>query len=972
MEEGGIAMPCRFGVTALLLALMFSGVALGAEAGNDGFLAMRADAIRLYGEASPARLETLYQDATAAYAENGVLYQLHRRAVYAELAGLKTTQAKALLEAAARRDADPGLVLFMLEVLRSRGLIAQNSAAVADAVDRLSGDARLRAVRTLGVSFRWTRPPAEIETLVRGEAGQAARLEDLMFLAGVLSSWGRGEEAQRLLARRAGSPGENVEARLHAARGMAAMGFDREALDIAESTFSALRLSPPAEGIPLSAVETRSEDRLEAPAALAQVAGAWDVLLEKTSVAEPRPDAWRIFDRAAVLAAAGLSGEKAETMALLAELTGSPEAKGLLGAALLEAGDAYGAGAVLFSAVLSESGAGDNAHLDLIDSLTSAGDADMLSTLALVYSLSQGSPQSARMMSEIMRHIGNMAAADQLFAAFIELSNLGASSRFNWEGSRLLASYYLDTGRLVMGRETARTALRQYVDLQGARTSARSPHPERFAALFERFGGVEELLEYCRERKGDFPGGTTLKRMEMEALIRLGRADEALAAAADISKDDPPQVRNVDMAGLSESLGRYEQAQRLYEEALSAGGPVPATVRASLAGLYARSQRWDDAREALLNSKELSLPDSYASAADFFDSIGEDAFAAPLYERLDDLTLNVSPMLMGKAVRFLVREGRYGSAASMFAKRISAQSSFAAKADYLIEILPRESLSVAKTLAFGAALEETSVGIDHQFMGLLYGELARRAVMFADGAGALAAAEAAVAQEADNAISLRMLVFAAAGNAARGVVAAANAAYEKAPSRDALFDLIEQELAEGHGEAAYNRIAYALELPLGIDDTGIILDLMERYGAPDTLVVRVSAKARASWPWTYHARLAEIALLCGADEVAAREAGIVAAETGYIGRTLWVARFYARLDGMDEAKAALAEAIAKQDHPALRLLEMEIAYAEGDGGRAAGLAVSAAQAFGRRPYTGLFAAERAFHMGNRGFERARQ
>jgi tetratricopeptide (TPR) repeat protein len=550
-----------------------------------------------------------------------------------------------------------------------------------------------------------------------------------------------------------------------------------------------------------------------------------------------------------------------------------------------------------------------------------------------------------------------VAASDELFNKFVSLSDLGADSRFNWEGSKLLAQYYLDTGRLEMGKAMAITALRQVVDGQAGKQMTRSRHPDTYVALFERFDGVETMLDYLRERRKDFPDSIFLSLMEEAALVSLGRAQEAVEASQRAHPRESAVGRKVLLGELYAKMGRFEEAARHYEMAIAADAQAPHAAYLTLAGLYARLDRMQDAERLLSDAAERFGSSMWFSAGGFFAGQGDAVRASRAYRMLDDLGARVDAKAFGEAARFLAANGEAEPMADMLARRLTVQESFEAKAEYVVECMPWESAAAPKYMIVGERLAEGRLSYDHALLAFFYRALSERSAMLLDAATAVSAASKAVEHEGDNPQSLANLVAVTAGRPSEAAARAALAAHAKVPSAAALLALAEAELALGRAESGCGRLAAAFSAPLTSGETARALRLTTRHGLERPLLGKLPFGPAPGRPWQMHALLAEAAAAGASEATAASESRLATEGGDYIGRALWAAELYLNAGAGDRAREVMDARKACGEHPAVALFDVEAARRAGDAAAALDAATAACRTYSRPPAQAVFAAE---------------
>jgi len=915
------------------------------------FLAVRSQTIALYGNSTANANESAYQQTTKAYEAQKTKTLLYKRAVFAELAGLRSTQLRLLLEILAGGGQGGRFVQFTIETTRAQGSLAENIKPIAAAVSQLSGENKVESIKALAHAFKWHKPPEEVPSLVSGAAADASAT-DKAFFADALASWGLRDEAVKLVLAPAFAAGTDADTRRELVGILDRLGFRADANKAMRRFLSELNLPAAAPEETLDEIVADHSEQLAPLVDMANVTASLESFLARTRT-DASAGAPEFIDRAIILEGAGLLAERAEVLKLLNRFHPSGEAEGLYGGALLNAGDAWSAQTTLMSAFGSKTGPSENAHLDLLDSILSIGDAAALSAVADADTIGNPKPQEARMMSEFVRAIGDIDLSDRLFEKFEIASDIGAQTRFNWEGSRLFANYYLDTGRLELGRTTAMTALKQFIDAQARKPVSRSTRVEQFITLFERFGGLDSLVDYCRSREKDFPGSQLIMLLEKDALIKLKRADEALAIVGRISAGKKPQERDIALADADVGLGRDDEAIYLYKSALAAGPGAPGEAYIALADLYGKKDRWNDARELLFALATKGGAETWLTVGNFFAERGQKIHATAAFTMLDDLSMDLDPKHFGEALRGLAEEGAIAKAAGMLERRVLTQTSFDAKAAHIEVSMPQKAAAVQGYMTIGGQLEKGPLGADAQLMSLFYRSLSERAEMLLDAGTALAAAQAAAGRDGDDAENLNRLAAVAPNRPIEEVSRAALNLYGSVPFSRVLVDLIESELTLGVTDKARSRIAFALETKLNTVDTARLIDIYSRFPMPGAILDRTSAVATEAWPWVFHARLAELALAADDYELADKEAK-AAMDGAYVGRALWGAAFYVKAGHPEQAAAILKQARSNANHPALRLAEIDLAALANDADSAAKAATAARQAFSRPPIVNLF------------------
>ena len=946
-------------IAAVLIIAVSAATALAASSAEDDFFATRAEVIETYGVSSQPTVAQLYYEMYGKYEATHLPGLLYRAAAFAELAGLYGEQEKTLLYILKNAKASPEFLEYCVEVLRSRDSLIANITSVLSAVDALPDNDRAGAVLAVAEGCAWARPPDALLDLVRRQSATRANAAYVARYAGALASWGYGDEAARILADLASTPGLDQQSRIIVVESLKRMGRREDARRAAAGFFS--KLVPPLSGQVVSLIDLyrEREDALTDAVEIARSSGAWDLLLDGIAP-DARPRGNAALDYAVVLAAVPNPCEKAELFGDLYKSQGGPEWAALYAGALVKAGDAYSTQNTLLTTLVAGPSLGDDPYMDLFDAVTILRDPEVLLRMALIYAALKPEPQVARMMSEYVRVLGDFKTSDKLFASFILASSLGPDTRFNWEGSRLLADYYLATGRLEEGRAAAAKALAQLLDVQGEKKMTRSAQPEKFVALFARFGGVEQLLDYCKSRESDLPDSVLLLLMEQEALEYLGRWDEAIEIVKTLYAQDTQAELDAAVAAVNERAGRLDKAVDLYERVRDSAKRVPEVIARSLVDLYARTGDWEGAEKALWSVASENDPGAWLGAAGFFEQRGQAARAGQAYMRLADITLPVSPEQFGFAVRFFADAGDAGTAADVISRRVAIQTSFASKRDYLEECLPRKAATCATYLKMSRLLEEGPLGADHRLMALFYRLLAARARMLNDHDTLAAAADAAFVHEPQFAENALLVMEATALVNPVGEEGAAETAYGEVPAPSVLLRWVEAELALGRKSPAQNHVAELVGMPLENSEAYGLAGLFSKYQIEPALVTKAADLATNTWPWTLRAAFAEAALAKGERDTALAEARSIVDEGAYVGRAMWAADFYTSLGDQQEADKTLElYSAASLDHPALAVAQLDMAESRGDLARAADILAFARKLRQRPQFAALFRMEAA-------------
>ena len=941
---------------AVIILVITAPAAAGRTGQAEGFFKTRESVIKTYGSSSVPDLTRLYHETTdkaRTLPAEGLLY---RRAAFAELAGLYSDQERALLDILKARRGDAEVVGFSIEVFRANGSLTANIAQVLSAVDALGDKDRISAVVDVAHGYKWSKPPAEVLSAVRKAAKGEAETASPIQLAAALASWGYAGEAAETLAGKV-SQERDADSLVALVRALDRIGARSRARRFAEDFFSKRLPAATPPGATLEELQIDREDRLELALGIAAESGAFDKLIDAVAVKGKAGDE-ALIDYATVLGGAGRYAEKAEVLRRLYELRRDADAAGLYGNALIRAGDAYSTQNTLMMSLLSSPGTDEDPYLDLFDAVSVLRDPQVFLQSASLFASLNRQPQTARSMSEYARVLGDFRLADRLFASFVVASNLGPDTRFNWEGSRLLANYYLDTGRLSDARSAAMRAIKQLLDVQGAKRMTRSSQPEKFIELFGRFGGVDQMLEYCVSREKDLPDSTLLLLMEQEALEKLGRWNEAWRVLARLNEGEPAAMRDVFLADSKSHAGRFDEAIRLYEKAIAADSRVPSRVRGDLMTLYAKAERWDDAMRFVTAGGSAGAASRVFLGA-FYSKAGQIARAVRAYEMLDDITLEIAPEQLAPAVRFFAQRDPQ-KAARLLGRRLALQTSFWAKYDYMDECLPQDADMCASYLAIAATLEKGQLEADHQLMGLFYRLLSIRAEEFRDYRAARAAARAACAHDPRTLENQQQLARILSGADAAGAEGVARSMYAALPLPSILLELADAELSLKRISDAGRHLDELAAAGLSPAESHELICLLERYPVGRERVEKVREAITSAWSWTLRARLADAALARGDSASALGYAGPVIENGTYVGRALWAADFYARAGDPGQAGTVIELfKAASSDHPALVIAEVDIARSRGDLAGASGAVASARKRALRPHFAALFRMEAA-------------
>ncbi len=910
------------------------------------FFEAREEVFRLHGSAPLTDARRLYERALRGYKDTGSTYFLYKAESLALLAADAEAREAALIEILGEGGRGGRFVLYLIEFLRANGTLDRRIGDVLPYLSGLTRNERLRAARALSFAYAWQDPPEGVETLVREFLDRPLPLPDLLYFSRILAGWGRRDPAVEKLRSKGLTPGLDARSRTEVAASLAALGAAEEAREIAAAEF--------AESTPPAARDYSPDDiwmirqaRFSRLVDMAAPASAWDLLLAPL-MREAAANRWRLVDAAVVLDAAGMPCEAAEQLALLSKVEPSGQVDALYGGALVRAGDSYSARRALLSAT-GKGKMGEDLQYDLADSLAAVRDASTATAIVKLTSLLDVQPQQARMMSDLLSAQGEYESADALFATFVENSGLGADTRFAWQGKRLWAVQYLDTGRLQQGRKVAFEAVAALLEQLNLTESVRSPVPDQFVALFSRFGGVLDLYEYCTGRaKND--GGILLHRIRQAALESLGRWDDAIALEEKISGGMDPVNRDLFKAAAYFRARRYEDAARRYRAAIAADPDVPPKAYEQLAEALARLGRWDEVEEITRRPAGSRGPEADAALAAFFESQGRTEDAARTYRRLDDLSLSVGPDFLAPAVRLWVKTGDIERAAGALSRRVAVEAGYDRKLAYLLAALPAEPGLENSYLALGRALEKGTLGTDVQLLGRFYRALGVFFERTLAPESALAAYRRAAALEKHNPENAVRLCLAAARLYPEEAAGAARAYLAELPDAAVLIERISADFESGDSEAARRGLEELSLTVLSSAEQARLTTVLERFPSDESIASALTASGDL-WPWILRARLQEKSV-----DVPVSSVIELRREGACVGRAIWAARVLARAGLAEEARSALDQ--YRRDHPAhpaIFLLEADIARSRGR----ADEAVSALRA-GRRSVGDVIGVARLF------------
>jgi hypothetical protein len=907
---------------ALTAIAAFAGLcAAQAREDPDGeFLEARKEVFRLHGSAPLTDARRLYERALRGYKDTGKTYFLYKAESLALLSADPQAREEMLFEILQQGGRGGRFVLYLIEFLRANGALDRRIGDLLPYIAGLSRDERLRAARALSFAYAWQPPPDGVETLIREFLDGPLPLRDFLYFNRALAGWGHRDQAVEKLRSKGLAADLDPRSRAEVAAALAALGAVEAAREVAAAEF--------AESTPAAARDYALEDiwmvrqaRFSRLVDIASPTSAWDLLLAPL-FREAAADRWRSVDAAVVLDAARMPCEAAEQLALLRKVEPSGHVDALYGGALVRAGDSYSARDALLSAAMWAEG-GEDLQYDLADSLAALRDVRTMTATAKLQSLLYLEPQQARTLSDLLSVQGEYAAADTLFTIFVEKSGLGSDTRFAWQGRRLWAVHYLDTGRLEEGRKAAFEAVAALLEQPNLTESIRSPVPDRFVALFKRFGGVADLYEYCGEREKN-DGGILLYRIEQAALEFLGRWDEAIALEDKISGGMDPVNRDLFKAAAYFRARRYDDAARRYRAAIAADAQVPSKAYEQLAAALARLGRWEEVEEVVRRPTGAGDPMADAALAAFFESYGRTGRAARTYRRLDDLSLSVGPGLLSAAVRLWVKTGDIERAAGALSRRIAAEAGYDRKLAYLSAVLPAGPGLEDAYLALGTALENGVLGADAQLLARFYRALGAAFERTLAPESALSAYRRAAALEKDNPENMVRLCLASARLYPAEAAAAARRYLTVLPDPMVLIERIRADFESGDPGTAREGLGELSRTALSAPEQARITIVLERFGADEAVISALTASGNL-WPWVLRARLQEKPVTVPVSSILE-----LRREGAYVGRALWAVRVLARAGLAEEAQRVLAECRRDRGaHPSLFLLEADIARSQG-------------------------------------------
>jgi tetratricopeptide (TPR) repeat protein len=904
------------------LLVLFSAIVVlsrGAALGDD-FFAERAKVFKLYGDCSPSDVARMYERNRREYRDRGYDYFLYRTAALAELLGDDEAREKALIEALEVNRYGADFITYCVEVFRSCGTLRDNVSAILTEAEGLSAGERFAVAKALAGALRWTNPPEEVVSFAREALGECESPNDFTHFAWAFASWGERREAVGIVER-AFAASDDSDVRLDYIKMLRRMGALDEAAALSMRFVDEarpVRASRSPAPIDIYRVTLRS---MSGRVGAALSGGTLSYLLDRNASAPGAGTLRRALERAAIFDAAAMYAEEADVLADAEVLDPTGDVRVLRAGVLSDAGDDYSAARMLLASAAGSGAAGEDAGYDLLDSLIAINDSAALEAIAVAYSLMGPEAQEARMMSQWLRVIGNMDAADKLFDAFIEGSGMGDDGRFAWHGKRLRALYLLDTSRIAEAKSEAFGALEASLEQEHLLGSLRSTLPEQFVEMFARFDGVEELYRYCRGREEALGGAVLVKRIERAALSALGRWDEALKLDADINSERDEVNRDLFAAAANAEAGRWQEAAVLYQRAIDAGG-VPPEAYEALANAYAALEMWDKAEKTIeaapADGNEI---DRTVRSALFMASFGRAEDALRIFSRLENLSTPVDADNLGKAVRFWVGNGEAARAAAALSSRIALCRDYSDKVEYVKHATPVDHAGAVGFFVLMREMEASRIASDSRILALFYRGLGGIFEETLDPANALAAYMAAARlDEADPQNHLAVLSVSSGWKAA-----IARDAAEKYLARitdpGVLMELARADATLAEAERAKEAIVSLADGPLRLVDSARLVDVVEEI--PQAAGVFLQSANVESWPWTLRSRLVDAA---GRDAEAVRA---IVGEGGFVGRALWAARTLAA-GGRDEpADAVLTDFAQKTNHPAAYLAAADLELRRG-------------------------------------------
>ncbi len=943
-----------FNLTSLPVLSVCLAVALCAEGvAAEDFFSVRKQVIGLHGARAQDELAEPYETSRRQYLDTSEAVHLYRMAALAELADMEDAHGSHLREIFSESD-EAGFALYYIEHHRSRGTIAENTDEILAGIARLSRQERLNCLRSLCRALAWQTPPPALPAAIEAELNDGITTVQALFFSTIFAGWEMQDEAVEILGDAFDGARGNLPAMRDIITALSAVGAGPQARRKAAEIFGDITIPPAPTDMSARDIYMIRQARLTRLGEIAGAAAAWDMLLDRVDPQGDDRDPTQMIDRAVVLDAAGLAVEAVEILARLAAAPGANgETQAFYGSALVQAGDAFSGREILLTAITRQGASGDDAYYDLMDAITALGDAPTLKAFAALFLVAFEGPQQSRLMADIMRTLGEYDVADRLFASFVEETGMGRDTRFAWQGGRLLTTHYLDSGRQEKAAQAAREAFDHLISEERMRGSATSPAADQFVDLFARFGGLEELIDLCRESRAEYPEAILIYRIEQSALESLNRWDEAIALEQRMSQMRDPVEADLFLALAHKRAGRWQEAERLYSAAIAADSDVPAVAWWELARSRAEQEDWAGVEEAI---ETAPFPYSHEVAlqlAGFYRRYGQLERASAVYEALDHLPTDILPEHLASAITFWVANGEVQRAADALARRVAIQTGLEAKKAYFNDAITAEAALARRYLDLGRALETGPLAADRQLLAWFYGELAGILESVLDPEGALEAWKRARRLDpADPAFS-RSLARLTAPWQPRLAGEAADAIIREGIDAAVLADAALAAFADGRREAAGRLLEKAVGAPRSISRAARLLEVLEAYPADHDLYLRLARRVGLV-PWTVVARAAAAAGDAGHDALAMNLADEVASGGDYIGRALWSAGFLSVRGMTDEALQALKPGASPQmrpgggsdRHPAGELAKIDILLGEGRRQEAAEAALQAARDFG--------------------------
>lgn len=919
-------MPKRAFAAALAVMIVLAELSFSSQGSREGdYFQVREKTIELYAAASASDLADYLERCRRSYRDTEQTYFLRRAAALAHLAGDGAIEEKRLIGVLQSDEETPRFLLYVIEFLRARGTLDDHIDDVLARVRELDRRDGLDAASALAFAYAWRQPPEKVISLVTRAAADDPTPDRLAGFARALAAWGYRRDAEKLLSEAAIAAGKDLRTVAYFVGALGSIDARDAAREVAASAFQGHKLRAVSSATPLGDAWTQRRARLSRLGDMAAAASAWDRLLE-TVASAARPD-WRAFDRAAVFEAGGFHVESAEALADFRSSRVGFDSDALYAGALVRSGDAWSARAKLLPIVALGPLAPADVQYDLADCLDMLRDYRTMESFAMLGAIGDLAPQQARTMSDWLRARGKYEAADGLFRVFVEKTGMGDESRFAWQGKRLWAIHFLDTGRVEKGVSAAEEAIRLLVAETRLRNNRRSPEPKKFVALFERVARVDYLADFAARKRVEFPDAILLARIEKEALEKLGRWDEAIKLDAEINQDADEVERALFAASANARAGRWEEAAEAYEKAIGSDARVPSAAHFKYAEASAQLERWHDVERSFARM----IPNNQAAQAvelgAFLSARGRIESARRVWARLDDLSIEVTARQLAAALRFWVDNALYDEAADALARRLGLQNSRMAKVAFIKEAMPRSHRQAVGFLALGEKLEEGPLGSDAALLAHLYRRLGSIFERTLDPALALVAyRRAARIQPGSPAAFLAIARLGSFGDPDRALEASAEAG-SRLPVTSGLVDRVVREIVSGQLDAARQGLRELAGKALSTAEATLLVDALERSAVALTDASQLAEGANY-WPWILRARLAEA--VGGDDEEFVERVRAISQEGSHVTRALWAARALLRRRRYDEAADVLAaHARGQGAHPAAELLAAEIAAQAG-------------------------------------------